>query len=81
MNQEPVELVEVVVDTRLGDKYVIPSVSRQVLERYLPKDSKPDHLLSSDIAIVNVSFAVLTIPARIVWKIWANGELWMDCNV
>jgi hypothetical protein len=70
------KLVEVVVTTREGARYVFPDMAEGELRKVLPESGR---LLASmpSLMMANASVAVLTIPFRIIKTIEVGGEvLW-----
>ncbi len=66
------DLVEVVVTTHLGAKYVFPDMPRGTLENLIRLSGWDK---TGKIVLVNVSAAVLTMDARIVKSVVYDGEV------
>lgn len=70
------ELVEVRLETFLGACYSFPDMDVSVLSQVLPKGENRVPEGHGQIQLMNASVALLSVPFRIVEKIFVNGELW-----
>jgi len=76
-------LVDVVVETKMGTKYLFPDMPRGELERVLPESGR---ILETQptLMMVNASISVLSIPFRVIKNIevtssepgWTGEVLW-----
>jgi hypothetical protein len=66
------DLVEVVVETTLGARYVFPDMPRTMLDNVI-KNSGWRSI--GQVVLVNVSSSCLTIPSRIVKTVSYDGEV------
>lgn len=72
------DLVKVVVTTREGSVYVLPDMDKHALKSILPRDNRMPSDMPA-LAMCNVSFAVLTLPFRIVDHVAVDGDiLWKN---
>lgn len=74
-------LVTIEVETRMGDKYSFPAMDKEALGKILPKGSNRIPESTPALAMVNTSYAVLSIPFSIIKAIRVEGESWWDCPV
>jgi hypothetical protein len=73
------ELVEVILETLLGARYVFPDMPRTALT---PNFINAAATASGKVVLVNVSGAMLTLPSRIVGTIFFDGEVkWSNAEV
>lgn len=73
-------LASIEVMTKNGDLYSFPAMDKEELKKVLPKGK---HELpppsQSTLAMVNASFAVLSVPFQIIKTITVDEEVWWDC--
>jgi hypothetical protein len=72
-------LVDVELTTKLGDVYRFPAVDVEALSAVLPKNSDRIPAGTPTLAIINASFAVLSIPFQVLSTITVEGEPWWAC--
>lgn len=71
-----VELATIEIETRLGDRYSFPAMDKQALATVIAKDSNRVPEGTPTLALVNASYAVLSVPFSIVQTITVDGETW-----
>lgn len=72
-------LVTVSLETSLGARYVFPDVERQVFEKFSQMEGLPDNM--GQFQLVNASFAILSVPARIIEKVLIDDkEVWCKAS-
>lgn len=73
-------LVSVEVETKNGNVYRFPAMDGDALKSVLPKGKRIEPSASQPtLAMVNASFAVLSIPFRIIKAVRVNGDEWWVC--
>jgi len=72
-------LASIEVTTRNGDVYSFPAMDREEVRKVLPAGkNEPPPTSQSTLAMVNASFAVLSVPFRIIKTIAVDGDIWWD---
>ena len=72
-----VDLVTVKIITKLEAEYIFPDIERAALIS-IPKGNEPIRDVSGQLTLVNASVAVMSVPVRIIAKIYFNEELWWE---
>jgi hypothetical protein len=72
------KLVDVIVVTKSGARYVFPDMPSGELERVLPESGRQLETQPS-FMMVNASIAVLTIPFRVIKSIETGGKVLWAC--
>lgn len=73
------DLVDVIVETHLKARYVFPDMPRQMLNNVIQYSGWER---TGQFVLVNVSGAVLTMPARLVKTVSYDGEVkWTNAPV
>jgi hypothetical protein len=73
------DLVDVIVETHLGARYVFPDMPRTMLDNVIQLSGWER---TGQFVLVNVSSAVLTMPARLVKSVAYDGEVkWTNAPV
>lgn len=72
-------MVVVRLETILGSHYRFPDVEKEVLQKFtiLAKGAEPV-ITHGQLQLVNVSYAMLSVPIRIVKSIYIDDELWWE---
>ena len=72
-------LAAIEVTTRNGDVYSFPAMDKEELRKVLPiGKNEPPAPSQSTLAMVNASFAVLSVPFRIIKTVSVDGDVWWD---
>ena len=70
-----INLGKLEIETSLGDLYLLPAMDRAEVEKALPRGPVTESMTT--LALINASFAVLSIPFRIIKVVRFEGDvLW-----
>ena len=73
------ELGLVHIRTKHGEEYTFPAMDKNELERVVAKGDSRVPSGTPTLALVNASFAVLSVPFHIIAEINVDGESWWTC--
>lgn len=72
------KFVTVEAVTKLGDRYIFPAMGMSALQSVVPKGSNRVPSGTPTLALVNASYAVISIPFAIIKTIKIDEEIWWE---